>query len=203
MLVQVRFDHIRPTKPYEVDEVLDRDAFDAMVSGFEDHHAESELRVKLELRRINNRRVVVEGRLSGQVSGPCSRCLEPVPYALEVEVFVTFEPEGAVVGSGADGEEIELSSDDLDVMTYRDGVIDLEELVRESLILELKPFPPCPESDPERCAEYARRIAELAEGVADEALSEGDDGGERPIDPRWASLKALKTKQGRGNGEPD
>src|SRR5690606_12991859 len=121
-------------------EVLDRDAFDAMVSGFEDHHAESELRVKLELRRINNRRVVVEGRLSGQVSGPCSRCLEPVPYALEVEVFVTFEPEGAVVGSGADGEEIELSSDDLDVMTYRDGVIDLEELVRESLILELKPF---------------------------------------------------------------
>lgn len=195
--MQVLFDHIRLDKAYEVDESLDREAFEALVSSFEEHRAASDLRVRLRLRRINDRNVIAEGRLTGEVAAPCARCLEPVSYPLDIEVLVTFIPEPSPHArsskkvSDDDEDELELTADDLDVMTYSKGVIDLDALIRDSLLLELQPFPPCREADPARCADYAARIASLGEDAEERAA----ESAEPPIDPRWAGLLALKNKQ--------
>lgn len=81
-----------------------------------------------------------------------------------------------------DDEEIELSTDDLDVSFYSSDEIDLGELVREALILELDPGDECGE---EACD---ARLAELKASL--ESVGAEEDA----IDPRWAGLAELKNK---------
>ena len=77
-------------------------------------------------------------------------------------------------------EEIELSTDDLDVSFYSGDEIDLGELVREALILELDPDAVCGE---EACDE---RLAVLVAKYTDAHVE--------TVDPRWAALEAMKEK---------
>lgn len=80
-----------------------------------------------------------------------------------------------------DDEELELSTDDLDVSFYSSDEIDLGDLVREALILALDPGDECGE---EGCDE---RLAALSEKADEEVVEE-------EIDPRWAGLADLKSK---------
>lgn len=103
--------------------------------------------------------VTAEGETT--YSGVCSRCLTELTHALEVEIQELF---------GYPGRE----ANDFEV---QDDHVDLETLVRDSIVLSL-PFQPvcqpdCPGLDPVTGEK-------LAPGAAPEAA----------IDPRWAALKA-------------
>jgi len=114
---------------------------------------------------ITSRQVVIRGTAQARVTVPCSRTLDPIDLDLSAEVFLVLRPAAAVhddsrmsVGSrtkktsGTEAAtkaapapkkvqtsrpEVELSEDDAAEDTYRGDHIELDELVREFLVLEL------------------------------------------------------------------
>ena len=80
--------------------------------------------------------VSATGRLRAEVEQPCVASGEPVPATIDEPFALRFIPEGET-----SGEEIELDEDDLDVLPYTGGAIDLGEAVAQTLALALDPFP--------------------------------------------------------------
>jgi uncharacterized protein len=106
--------------------------------------------------------VVARGRIGAQWSGECGVCLREVAGDLVVEVSELYEDHPV------DGETYPL-----------DGhVIDLEQLVRDAVLLELPLAPSCASTGAAPC-----RPAIVP--VDDEADVE-------PVDPRWAALSELE-----------
>jgi uncharacterized protein len=108
--------------------------------------------------------LVVRGTLGAGYEAACSNCLRPVHGRLEVAVSELFED------VPVDGE------------TYRlEGhVIDLDQLLRDALLLELPLAPACPAGDLECVAASAP--------VVDDA----EDDPSAATDPRWAALSQLE-----------
>lgn len=83
--------------------------------------------------------VDVEGRLQASLTQPCVVTGDPVPAVIDQKFRVRFiDP--AVLASGEE-DEVELTEDDLDVMEYEDGALDLGEAVAQTLALAVDPFP--------------------------------------------------------------
>lgn len=79
-----------------------------------------------------------KGRLRARLSQPCVVTGDPVPATIDQDFHIRFaaaEP----IGEGAG--EIELSSDDLDLMEHDGTAIDLGEGVAQTLALSVDPFP--------------------------------------------------------------
>jgi uncharacterized protein len=113
--------------------------------------------------------ITLHGTLQGPWTGECRRCLEAVAGTADVEISEVFETHPVP------GETYALEGDELD----------LEPLVRDSVLLNL-PLAPL-------CADDCRGPAPDAfPARAAGATAEGDDGEERPRDPRWAALDVLK-----------
>jgi uncharacterized metal-binding protein YceD (DUF177 family) len=115
--------------------------------------------------------VRAEGRLSAQVTQSCVASGEPLEAAIDEPFALRFVPEDQDIG-----DEVELSEQDCDTLSYDGAAVDLGEAVAETLSLALDPFPRG------QGAEAALKQA----GV----LSEGEAG-------PFAALKALKDKMGR------
>jgi uncharacterized protein len=98
--------------------------------------------------------IVVRGRVRSRATAECSRCLRPLEQPVDVGVDELFEPQPL------EGETYPLDGHELD----------LEQLVRDTVLLELPLAPRC----------EAPCGTELA----------GADG-EEP-DPRWAALSELE-----------
>jgi uncharacterized protein len=111
--------------------------------------------------------IVVRGDLTATWSAQCSVCLRQVERELTVHVDELFEP------SPVEGETYPLEGHELD----------LEQLVRDALLLELPLAPHC-----------AAPCAPAPTGSADDTvadLTELDEHDE-PADPRWAPLAELE-----------
>lgn len=126
-------------------------------------------------------RLTVRGRAQASWTGPCRRCLEPT---------------GGDVGAAID-EIFEVRPTPGETWPITDGVIDLEPVLREALLLELPlaPLcgPDCAGPEPER---YPAAPAD-DEGDAEETGT----GDERPRDPRWAALDELRIEEPEPRGE--
>jgi uncharacterized protein len=119
----------------------------------------------------------VSGKISAGVLVDCTRCLTEIEQILEFTFEASFvNPEHF---SGA--KEMELSDADLDVSVVEDGTIDLTELVREQILLNL----------PEQvfCREDCKGLCEKC--GANRNLIDCNCK-EKETDPRWAALKDLK-----------
>lgn len=150
------------------------------------------LEVALDLLR-SRETVRARGWVRGEVSFRCARCLEPAWRELDLEVSWTFMPRGAleVEERGRSEEGLRLEEDDLDVSFVEQGEIDLVEVVRELLLLELEAAPVC---GIDSCAGMAYDLAPSAAGKPV---------GEERIDPRWAALAAMKGRLGGGDAPDD
>lgn len=84
--------------------------------------------------------VKAEGTLDAAVVQACIASGEPVPATIAAPVAVRFVP-NAALEAAQENAEIELASDDLDVIGFSGGRFDLGEMVAESLALELDPYP--------------------------------------------------------------
>ena len=98
--------------------------------------------------------IVVRGRVRTRATAECSRCLRTLDQPVDVGVDELFEPQPV------EGETYPLDGRELD----------LEQLVRDTVLLELPLAPHC-------------------EDPCDPELASGD--GEEP-DPRWAALSELE-----------
>ena len=90
--------------------------------------------------------VKAEGRLDAAVVQTCIASGEPVPATISTPIAVRFVPNAALEAAQEDAE-IELASDDLDVVGFSGGRFDVGEMVAESLALELEPYPRSPDAD--------------------------------------------------------
>ena len=128
--------------------------------------------------------VVVRGRLDVDLTTHCARCLKDVTIHLEHPLTALMVPASEINGrsrGGRDGEEIELSAEDLDVVTYSGETVALDEIVRDELVLEVPIVPLCSEDCP---------------GISPPPARDGRDSegtGEAAIDPRLLPLLRLKT----------
>lgn len=97
----------------------------------------SPLEVDLQLFRQGNE-VLVRGRLHGEVTLPCSFCLQPMKVEIDTPVELLFAPTG---------ETPEIEEDDplneLDVLPYDGHVVDVAEPLRELVIVSLPMAPRC------------------------------------------------------------
>jgi uncharacterized protein len=122
------------------------------------------VRLELVLERVPDG-IVVRGELHARWEGECSNCLREMAADLDVGVGELFEPHPL----------------DEDTYPIEGHEIDLEQLVRDALVLELPLAPTC---DDTNCAPVT------APGVLVGA-ADSDPSGPEPADPRWAALSEL------------
>jgi uncharacterized protein len=121
--------------------------------------------------------VFVRGRLGASVPLVCSRCLEPFPGRVDVDVDMRFVPKPA----GADS--VELAADDLDVDFYENDELDLAHVVENEATLALPMKPLCRPDCRGLCAVCGANRNVVACTCA-----------QRPPDPRLAALRDLAAR---------
>ncbi len=122
-------------------------------------------------------RTFVRGAIKADAEIDCTRCLEPVERAIEV----TFEDVFVEAIAESDKEEAEIAIEQLNEALLESEEIDLAEVVREQILLDL----------PEQifCKEACRGLCPQCGGNRNliDCSCERDQ-----VDPRWAALKELQ-----------
>jgi uncharacterized metal-binding protein YceD (DUF177 family) len=127
--------------------------------------------------RPSTREILVRGFLSVDVSFPCDRCLERVRQRIEKELSLNYLPEEM----GPMEDEREIGEAEADIGFYSGGGIELDDLLRESVLLELP----------------MRRVCQPACAAAPEKLLSvpaASGSGQMP-DSRWEALGGLRLKK--------
>jgi uncharacterized protein len=119
----------------------------------------------------------VHGKISAKIEVECNRCLQAAEVNLEFPfdaVFVTLE-------NYTQEKEAELRTDDLEVSVFEGDEIDLTELVREQILLNLPSQVLCREDCQGLCQKCGANLNLIDCNCEEEK-----------IDPRWSALKKLK-----------
>jgi uncharacterized protein len=124
-------------------------------------------------------RIRLAGSLRTSLELDCSRCLERFTVPVDAAFELRYQPATAIPAE----TDREVGEDDLDTAFYRDGVVDLRELVREQLYLQLPMKPLCREA-----------CAGLCPVCGTNLNTHSCDCSHEWEDPRLAPLKALARK---------
>jgi uncharacterized protein len=125
---------------------------------------------------------LLDSRLAYSGELECSRCLAAFPFSQSPAVRLRLRPRApAGEPKGRPEEEVELSSDDLDVAFFDDGMLPLEDIVREQVLIGIPMKPLCREDCRGLCSSCG---TELNSGACTCT--------EKPIDPRLEVLKNFR-----------
>jgi DUF177 domain-containing protein len=127
--------------------------------------------------RRKNEEVEVRGKLATRVAFPCGRCLKAVEFPVEVQFNERFTP--AVAWKNE--EQHELEPEDLNLAVFDGQGVELDDLVKEEIVLAIPAQTLCEESCKGLCPECGN---DLNESSCDCAASQ--------IDSRWEKLKDLR-----------
>jgi uncharacterized protein len=119
----------------------------------------------------------VEGRINGEVEAECTRCLKSVTHEIDIPLKAVFVTEENYTSE----KEAVLRNEDLDVSIYDGEKIDLTDLVREQILLNLPTQILCREDCKGLCQQCGANLNEVNCSCE-----------ENEIDPRWSALKNLK-----------
>lgn len=118
----------------------------------------------------------VAGTIRSEIDIDCTRCLEPVREKLEIPFTASYiSPENYT-----EEKEVEVKDYDLDIAVSEDNRIDIKELAREQILLNLPEQVLCKEDCKGLCAKC---------GANRNLINCNCD--ERETDPRWAALGNL------------
>jgi uncharacterized protein len=122
-------------------------------------------------------KVRVNGTVSALAEVDCDRCLKSIEAPIETAFDVTYVPASVLNEEGAH----EVGEDELEFSFYDEPVIDIDELVREQILLAL----------PSRllCTEECKGLCPVCGANRNEVENCGCERNE--IDPRWSALKNL------------
>lgn len=112
--------------------------------------------------------VLVTGELDVPVAGACARCLEPFDDTLSLDVQELFAYEGSTTEATSEEDEVRRVDGDF---------LDLEPLLRDTVVLSLPLAPVCTENCAGLCVDCGQRLDDLPPDHAHEV-----------VDPRWAGL---------------
>ena len=122
--------------------------------------------------------VRVGGSLQTSVELRCDRCLGPVPVPVNVDFVANF------VRAGDPAVEAkELHDEDLEVSVYDGDSVDLDELVREQILLALPARQLCRDDCRGLCPSCGKNLN-----------TESCDCARHETDPRWAALADIKDR---------
>ncbi|HEV2863166.1 MAG TPA: DUF177 domain-containing protein [Pyrinomonadaceae bacterium] len=125
--------------------------------------------------------VRVRGRIKTEVELACDRCLAPRATPLEVEFDTSFIPQAA---ASAETDNVELLPEHLVLATYEGDAVDLDELVREQIVLALPSRNLCREDCKGLCPRCGADLN--AETCSCET---------KEVDPRWSALADWKNEK--------
>ncbi len=125
--------------------------------------------------------VRLRGEISGEVELLCDRCAAPERRPFAVEFDTAFIPQAV---EAVKAENVELAAEDLVLSAYEGDAVDLDDLVREQILLALPSRHLCREDCKGLCQKCG---ADLNAGDCSCAQSE--------VDPRWAALADLKNRE--------
>ena len=128
--------------------------------------------------RKNEAVAEVAGRIVGKLDVTCHRCLNPLEVGLDVQFEDNFVTLDIYEKSGA---EHQIGGADLDVSVYDGERIDIAELAREQILLNIPTRQLCVEN----CAGLCEKCGANKNTEDCQCRSE-------EIDPRWNALKELK-----------
>ncbi len=118
--------------------------------------------------------VLVTGSVRGTASGACVRCLDPLHH----EVETAFQELFAYADRAAHHQQVG-DAEAADEYRVEDGMVDLEPVLRDSVVPALPFQPVCRPDCPGLCSECGARLADDPDHRHD------------VIDPRWAALRDL------------
>jgi uncharacterized protein len=113
--------------------------------------------------------VYVSGTVHASLSGECARCLDALADEADVELSELFAYPDSVTDETTDADELPRVVNEL---------IDVEQIVRDAVVLALPLAPLCRDDCPGLCPDCGEKWADLA-----------PDHGHETLDPRWAALK--------------
>ena len=122
--------------------------------------------------------VRLRGTIQTEVELLCDRCLAPERAPLAVEFDTSFVPQEV---EAVKAENVELQAEDLILASYEGDAVDLDELVREQVLLALPSRHLCGEDCKGLCQQCGANLNEK-----DCSCEQGE------ADPRWAALADLK-----------
>lgn len=122
----------------------------------------------------------ISGAVDGALELTCVRCLADFAWKLHAPFDIRFMPISARPLHDEDDDEHEIVDGEADLEYYRRPVFDLISLVREQVYLELPMDPVCREECAGLCP-HCGADRNLGAHVCEA----------KPIDPRWATLRAL------------
>ena len=129
-------------------------------------------------RKLDDIRVV--GSLKTELEILCARCLEPVHYPIQREFDLLYRPAGSDI---VEDKEVELADEDAAISYYEGDGVELAELLREQVLLEVPLKTLCKQECKGLCPHCGQNLntgpCECAQETAD---------------PRWEALKGLKDK---------
>jgi uncharacterized protein len=131
--------------------------------------------------RKNEAVAEVAGRIVGKLDIACHRCLNPLEVALDIRFEDNFVTLDIYEKSSA---EHQIGGADLDVSVYDGERIDVSELAREQILLNIPTRQICDES----CAGLCEKCG--ANKNTEDCQCKSDE-----VDPRWNALKQLKIEK--------
>ena len=140
--------------------------FDAEGIGTSDAVVQGPIELRIHMVSVKNG-LEVTGTVEAGWNGSCRRCLEPIERAVKQNLQELFA----------------IAPNDEETYPIQDGEADLAPMVRDCLVLSLPIAPLCSED----CAGPAPDAYPMNHPEQPE--------GDRPRDPRWAALDALRTDQ--------
>lgn len=129
--------------------------------------------------RINRsgHEVRLRGRITARAEVDCDRCLKVVTVPIETGYDVTYVPASDYVEQST----AELQEEDLALSVYEDELIDIDELVREQVLLAI----------PARalCTEDCKGLCPVCGANRNDTPCDCES---QATDPRWGALKDIK-----------
>lgn len=153
----------------------------------------------LQMIRINSG-VLVRGQLKLVVRATCNLCIEPIAMPLNFTMEENFRPLTEVeTGRYIPPNEFEGEAEDLEdaaLLIDEHHILDISEIVRQSIWLALPMYPGCNWEGASECP----NLVALRENMGDVRLLSDEDEDEteaeapEAIDPRWAALLKLRNQ---------
>ena len=159
--------------PERIERTFEPAAFDPQDS---DYRVTSPVRLAADVQKIDGNAFGVSGRVQATLELVCSRCVDPFEVPVDAHFDLRYVPHTDNAGD----PEQEIGEDDLTTAYYREGMLDLIDLMREQFVLALPMKPLCREDCRGLCPECGTN---LNKGQCDCAP--------RWEDPRLAALKSL------------
>jgi len=143
----------------------------------EDYRVAAPVELSMDVERAGGDTFRVTGRAITRLDMLCGRCLESFEVPVDARFELRYVPQ---VQAAAGGAEHEIREDDLTTSYYREGTLDVVEMLREQFQLALPMKPLCAQSCRGLCPECGTNLNRAECGCKPEWE-----------DPRLAPLKGL------------